>query len=255
VYNRPGVRYRVNPDEYAIMYQAEQTHWWYQGMERITRAILNRWYAPGAGLRILDAGCGTGGVMEYLAEYGRVIGFDFAATALHFCRLRGKDGLARASVMFLPFADASFDLVVSFDVLCEHAVLDDVAALRELARALAPGGRVLLRLPAYNWLRGQHDRAVHIRHRYTSKELAHKLTLVGLSVEQLSFANMFLFPAALIKRLSERLWPPRDGRSDLTLGSGPFNDLLRAVLGAEAPWVARRRLPFGLTVVAVGRKH
>jgi len=244
----------MNPEEYAIMYQAEQAHWWYHGMEQITRAVLSRWYAPGVDLCILDAGCGTGGVMEYLADYGRITGFDFAGEALEFCRLRGRERLTRASVVAFPFADESFDLVVSFDVLCERAVPDDVAALREFARVLVPGGRVLLRLPAYNWLRGRHDEAVHIRHRYTLGELAAKLDLVALTVEHLSYANTLLFPVAFAKRLSERVWPLRDGRSDLTLGAGPFDGLLRAVLSAEAPFVARLGLPFGLTAVAAGRK-
>jgi SAM-dependent methyltransferase len=244
----------VNPEEYGIMYRVEDTHWWYLGMARITRAVLNRWYSPGAGLRILDAGCGTGAVMQLLADYGAVTGFDFAAAALHFCRIRGARRLARASIMQLPFLDGQFDLVTSFDVLCERAVPDDVAALREIRRVLAPGGRVVLRLPAYDWLRGQHDRAVHIRHRYTARELAARLADAGLAVDHLSYANTALFPGAAAKRWLERVIPPRDGTSDLTLGVGPFNGLLRGILGAEASWVARTGLPYGLTVVAVGRK-
>ena len=87
-------------EEYAIMYYVEDIHWWYQGMGSITRAVLGRWYAPGAGLRILDAGCGTGASMtSYLAGYGQVTGFDFAGDALNFCSLRGAKRLARASVM------------------------------------------------------------------------------------------------------------------------------------------------------------
>lgn len=244
----------MNPEEYAIMYHVEDTHWWYRGMEQITRAIVQRWYAPGTGLRILDAGCGTGAVMGYLTDYGQVTGFDFAAEALHFCGVRDLHRLTRASVMELPFADAQFDLVVSFDVLCEQAVPDDQAALRELRRVLVPGGRLLLRLPAYNWLRGQHDRAVHIRHRYTARELAIRLAESGFEVEHLSYANMVLFPVAVAKRWSERLLPRRNSASDLTLSVGPFNGVLQALLGAEAPWIARRGLPWGLTVVAVGRK-
>lgn len=249
----------MEPEEYAIMYQAEQTHWWYRGMERITRAVLERWYPPGVGLRILDAGCGTGGVMEYLADYGQVTGFDLASEALDFCRLRGLQEnvrLAQASVAAFPFADKRFDLVVSFDVLYERGVPDDVAALREFARVLVPGGRVLVRLPAHDWLRGRHDEAIHTRHRYTVGKLAAKLGLAGLPVEHLSYANTLLFPVALVKRLAERLWPPQGNgsRSDLTMGSGPFNGLLRAMLGAEAPLVTGPDLPFGLTAVAVARK-
>ena len=98
----------MNPEEYAIMYQAEQSHWWYRGMERVTRAIIERWYAPGMDLRILDAGCGTGGVMEYMEEYGNVTGIDFAAEAMCFCRERGKERVTRASLMAFPFSESKF---------------------------------------------------------------------------------------------------------------------------------------------------
>lgn len=245
----------MNAEEYEVMYRAEERHWWYAGMHQITRAVLNRWYAPGGSLRILDAGCGTGGAMTaYLADYGQVTGFDFAAQALALCRRRGARRLARASVMQIPFADDSFDLVTSFDVLCERAVSDDVAALGEIYRVLVPGGRVLLRLPAYNWLRGQHDRAVHIRHRYTCAEIAVRLQRCGFQVEHLSYANMLLFPLAVAKRSAERLWPSRSQGSDLTLDIGPLNGPLRVILSAEARYVAQPGLPFGLTAVAVGRK-
>ena len=236
------------------MYQAEQSHWWYRGMERVTRAIIERWYAPGMDLRILDAGCGTGGVMEYMEEYGNVTGIDFAAEAMCFCRERGKERVTRASLMAFPFSEDSFDLIVSFDVLCERGVPDDMAALREFARALAPGGRVLIRVPAYNWLRGQHDEAVHIRERYTLDGLGDRLRQAGLVVEHRSYANALLFPVALAKRLSEKVWPPKDGLSDLAIGTGPFNGVLKSILALEAPFVARTGLPFGLSVVVVGRK-
>ncbi len=245
----------MNLEEYAVMYQVEDTHWWYRGMARITRALLNRCYAPGAALRILDAGCGTGAVMtSYLAEYGQVTGFDFATAALHFCQQRGATRLAQASIVELPFADARFDLAVSFDVLCEQAVRDDSVALRALYRVLAPDGRLMLRLPAYDWLRGQHDRAVHIRHRYTRDELAASLQAAGFEVEHLSYANMLLFPVAVAKRLGERLWSPKTTGSDLTLGVGPFSRVLQAILSTEVPFIARGGLPFGLTVIAIARK-
>ena len=242
----------MNPEEYEIMYHVEDTHWWYRGMAQITRRVLARWYAPGADLRILDAGCGTGAAMtSYLAEYGQVTGFDFAPAALHFCRQRGATRLACASIMEIPFPDRSFDVVTSFDVLCERAVSDDGAALRELRRVLALGGRLVLRLPAFAWMRGHHDEAVHIRHRYTRGEIAERLRQAGFTAAHLSYANTLLFPVAWIKRAVERIVPPR-GASDLTLEVGRLNGLLAKILAAEAPFVAGPGLPFGLTVVVVG---
>jgi len=238
------------------MYRVEDTHWWYLGMERITRSLVERALPPDRetrSLKILDAGCGTGAVMKYLARYGAVTGFDFAAEALKFSRRRGHVRLAQASVTDLPFADHQFDLVVSFDVLCEIGVADG-QSLREFARVLKPGGVVLLRLPAYAWLRGRHDVAVHLAHRYTRGEVAAKLRANGLTPEHTSYANTFLFPVAAAKRWSERFLPPQAG-SDLTLNPGPINGVLRAILGAEAPLITSSGLPFGLTVTALGRKE
>ncbi len=245
----------MDPSEYDLMYRVETRHWWYRGMEAITRATLERWCGASAPLTILDAGCGTGAAMSnFLTDYGLVTGVDIEPLALAYCQKRGLTRLTCASVLDLPFASATFDLIASFDVLYERAVADDLAALREFARVLAPGGRVLLRLPAYDWLRGAHDKVVHTRKRYTIKEVAHLLAQSGFTLEHISFANMFLFPFAVLKRLSDRLTPVATGHSDLSLKVGPFNRVLQKILASEAPLVAGSGLPFGLSVVAVGRR-
>jgi ubiquinone/menaquinone biosynthesis C-methylase UbiE len=245
----------MNPEEYDIMYRAERNHWWYLGMERITRALLDRCTAGEPGLRILDAGCGTGAAMTtYLAEYGRVTGFDLSREALRYAALRGARRLVQASVMHIPFPAGSFDLVTSFDVLYERGVQDDSAALREFARVLAPGGHLLLRLPAHDWLRGRHDEAVHSRHRYNRREVVTLLREARLNLDLVSYANMFLFPFVWVKRFGERFWAQREAESDLTLSTGPFNRLLAALLSAEARLVVHHGLPLGSSVVALAAK-
>ncbi len=244
----------MNLEEYEVMYQVEDHHWWYLGMEQITCRLLDRCLPQtGSTLKILDAGCGTGAVMKYLCRYGEVIGFDYAAEALRFSQKRGHARLIQASVLEIPFAHELFDLIVSFDVICERGVHDE-QALSEFARILKPGGLVMLRLPAYDWLRGKHDVATHIFHRYTRDEIGAKLRRGGFTPLRLSYANMFLFPIALAKRLGERLFAPNQTGSDLTLDPGPLNRILGAILSAEAPLVSTVGLPFGLTVVALARK-
>ncbi len=245
----------MNLEEYEVMYQVEDHHWWYLGMEQITCRVLEH-YLPchAAPLKILDAGCGTGAVMKYLCRYGMVTGFDFSAEALRFSQQRGHTRLTQASVLEIPFASNLFDLIVSFDVICEMGV-DDEQALHEFTRILKPAGLVMLRLPAYDWLRGKHDVATHIAHRYTRGEIKAKLLRAGLTPLRLSYANMFLFPVAVAKRLSERLFSPQQTGSDLTLDPGFTNGIFRSVLSAEAPLISQVGLPFGLTVVALARKE
>ena len=236
------------------MYQVESRHWWYWGMEHITCTLLDRVVGRRGDLRILDAGCGTGAVMLYLARYGQVTGFDFAVEALQFCRKRGLQPLTQASVADVPYADNAFDVVVSFDVICEQSIADDRAALRELARVLKPGGHLLLRLPAYRWMRGKHDAAVHLKHRYTAGEIKQKFSQTGFAAERLSYANMFLFPLVAAKRFTEPIFSRHQTGSDLTIDPGPLNGVFRALLNAEAPLIRSVGLPFGLTAVALGRK-
>ncbi len=241
--------------EYERMYQAETRHWWYLGMAEITRAILRKNLSHAPGLRILDAGCGTGAAMStFLAEYGNVTGFDISPFALGFCRARNLTPLAQASVIEIPFQADSFDLVTSFDVLYERAVANDEAALAEFFRVLRPNGFLLLRLPSYNWLRGQHDRAIHTERRYTARQVAKKLSASGFHLVHLTYANTFLFPLALAKRLLERVYPPKPESSDLSIQPGAFNSLFRRILSSEATLAARASLPFGLSVIVLGQK-
>ncbi len=246
----------MDPTEYRTIYTVEDRHWWYVGMRRITLALLDEYYGDRADLRILDAGSGTGAAMGYLARYGRVTGIDFSPLALSFCRERALSRLSQASVTALPFAVASFDLVTSFDVLYHRAVGDYRHALHEFQRVLRPGGRVLLRLPAYDRLRGRHDIVIHTARRFSAPELGASLHEAGFAVERLTYANTILFPLAVAKRLLEPLMPSgAPGQSDVAPNPPWLDEALAALLGAEARWLRRRDLPFGLTVVALARKR
>ncbi len=245
----------MDPREYELMYAVEDRHWWYRGMAAITCAFLDRWYKKNGPIRILDAGCGTGAAMTtYLARYGTVWGMDLAVEALRFCRRRGAARLARATVTRLPYQGGTFNLVTSFDVLYEQAVPSDMDALREFHRVLARGGRLLLRLPAFAWMRRAHDQVVHTRHRYTRGEVEFLLRESGFRIEHVTYANAALLPAAMLKVFGERLFPPARAQSDLALRVGAFNGLLARVLAAEAPWMTRFGMPFGLSIFGAGIK-
>lgn len=238
---------------YRTMRAVEDAHWWFDGMESITQELLAPILKPGSD--ILDAGCGTGRNLGFLSRYGTVTGLDFSNVALGCCRERGCGRLVRGSVNTLPFAADAFDLVTSFDVLTSQGV-DDHAALPEAARVLRPGGYFFVRVAAYDWLRSRHDLEWAITHRYARGELCAKLTAAGFAMQKASYANTFLFPAAVLKRWSEKWFPPRADESDLELGARPTRTtgLFRALLASERRWVTGRGLPFGLSLVALARK-
>jgi len=190
-----------------------------------------------------------------LADYGRVVGLDFAHEAVQFARTRCPGEVIQASGDAIPFADGSFDLVTAFGVICQLGLRSDLAALAECYRVLRPGGRVLLRVPAYKWLTAQHDRVAETRQRYGRDEVYRVLEEAGFVVEKCTHANMLLFPAAAAKRLGERIRPPKNRfASDLQPVPAPLNTAFTWLLSAEAPLVRRCNLPYGLSLMALGRK-
>jgi SAM-dependent methyltransferase len=242
-------------EQYAIMARREERHWWYTGMRRVALAVLAEYVDGRHDLKLLDAGCGTGGTTVELRRFGAVVGVDLAWEALDPARARGLPYLARGSIESLPFASTSFDVVTSFEVVYHLGVGNDDCAFGEIRRVLKPDGLFLLRVPAHDWLRGEHDRLVHTRHRYSPAEVRAKLEAAGFRVEQLTWANAILFPPAVAKRLLERVGSDSaDAEPDLWQPPGPVNTALESAIAVEALAIPRGvPLPFGLSVLAVAR--
>jgi len=242
----------MEPEQYALMARVEHDHWWYVGMRRLVAALLADAVPEDSAWRVLDAGCGTGGTTAWLRRYGWVVGVDLAAEAAPFWPERGLHAMARGSVAALPFAPARFDLVTCFDVLYHQQVADEAPALAEFWRVLRPGGLLLLRAPAYQWLRGAHDTAVHTRHRYTRSELAAAVRQAGFDVTVATYGNSFLFPLAALKRIGER-WLG-ESQAEMAVPAPLVNAIFAGVLGLEARLAARWALPAGLSVLVLARK-
>jgi SAM-dependent methyltransferase len=247
----------VKEDEYRIMAQVEDGHWWYVGHHHLFNSLLDL-HCPGAARGdVLDAGCGTGGYMQRMRERFHprtLVGLDISDEALRFCAGRGLADTRCCSIEELPFEDASFDLVVSFNVICHYAVADDLATLREMARVLRPGGWMLLNLPAFDILRGSHDAAVGGVRRYRAPRTRGMLQEAGLRPELLTYFNTFLFPVAVAWRLWSRRRAEREEvRSDLWAPTY-LNGALAALLRLEEAVALRWGLPFGVSLVALSRK-
>ena len=246
-------------EEYRIMHEAEDVHWWYRGLRGVMFTLLRLDRGKGREKTILDAGCGTGGNMYALEQAGfsHVLGFDYSPDGLYFCRKRGLDNLCQSSLMAIPFPDNALEIAISCDVINDEGLPDEMQALRELYRVLAPGGRLFLNLPAYNFLRGEHDKATSVARRYTTAVISKKLRSVGFKIERATYWNMFLFPVVLAVRLLSRLQRGHERervRSDISVPPAPFNTLLTLLLGVERLLLRRLNLPFGSSVGVVAVK-
>lgn len=250
----------MNAEEYRFLYELEEEHWWFVGMRKIVAALLHPFILPGP-LRVLDVGCGTGLMLSWWRDRRATVsafGADISPVALQFCARRGLRLLAQASVTGLPFSGESFDVVTSFEVLDWFTPENVKGPVSELSRVLKPGGWLLLRVPAFEWLYSEHDKAIGTVHRYTAPELRQALVAQGLVLERLTYANALLFPLAVAWRWlhrSPRAEPQSDVRP-LPKGLRWLNFLLAGVLACEAAWLryVPWPLPFGLSLIAVARK-
>jgi ubiquinone/menaquinone biosynthesis C-methylase UbiE len=250
-------------EDYELLYRLENTFWWFVGMRKIAAALLDP-FCPRAGFprRVLDVGCGTGANLSWLQRYagtGTVTGIDSADAAIHFCQTRNHQAVAKASATELPFRDSGFDLVTSFDVLGQLPGAGDREALREIYRVLRPGGLVLIRVAAYEWMRSSHDDTLGTVRRYELKSLTALMTEAGFRPLRSTYANSLLFPAAAIRRLLLKRIGLAAAGSDvqpLPPRLQWLNGLLTRLLALEATWLKppHRKLSGGLSVICLAAK-
>lgn len=233
-------------------HRAEDRHWWYRGRRSVLERVLDRLRLP-ARARILDAGCGSGRNMVELARHGTVTGVELSQTSVALARERAVGEVIEGSVLEIPFESASFDLAVSLDVI-EH-LEDDLAALRELRRVVAPGGALLITVPAYQWLWSGHDEINHHHRRYTRRSLQRVAEQAGWETVRTTYFNSLLLPVAIVLRVLERFSrAPTESSLDLWVPPQPVNWLLERPLALEAALIAHGgRIPAGLSLLAVFR--
>jgi len=233
-------------------HSAEDRHWWYRGRRTVLERVIGGLALP-ADARILDAGCGSGRNMVELARHGSVTGVELSATSVELARARDSGEVIEGSVLELPFENDSFELAVSLDVI-EH-LQDDLGALRELHRVVAPGGALLVTVPAYPWLWSGHDEVNHHHRRYTRRSLQSVAQAAGWRQVRTTYFNSLLLPVAIILRLLERLSPRTTESSlDLWVPPAPLNWTLERPLALEAAVIGRGgRIPAGLSLLALFR--
>ena len=234
--------------------QAEANHFWYHGFRSYLLPVFAHAAAGRSRVRALDVGCGTGYNLGLLARHGSVVGLDLNERGLMLAREIGHP-LVRAHTERLPFDDATFDLVTSFDMM--QCIPTDREAVREMARVLKPGGMAVISMAALQILHGDHSEVWQEYRRYTRGSARALAEQAGLRVERVAFMFALLFPVLLVsrgvQRLTRRYREVRDD-TDITIPPAPINALLSGLLRVEAALSRRVAMPVGSSLLVVARK-
>jgi SAM-dependent methyltransferase len=235
---------------YRQYFEIEDRHWWFVARKTIVLGLLDR-YLPASSQRVvLDAGCGTGGLLKDLQRYGKVVAADFSEEAVKFCKLRGYS-ICQSSILKTPFREDSFDCIVGLDVI-EH-LDEDLVALQELYRICKAGGYLCVTVPAFQFLWSSHDELNHHKRRYSKAQLEVQLRSARFHVLRCSYFNSFLFPFILLGRLFSRGGGEEPG-PEWRVPSHPLNAALSRAFAAELPLLRGADLPFGASILAIAKK-
>jgi SAM-dependent methyltransferase len=233
--------------------EVEERHWWFLARREIICAVAQRVLPAGAS--VLEVGCGTGFVLERLRERYRAYGIDVSPIALELCQKRGLSQVSLGGPEDLSAVHGiRFQGVFLLDVL-EH-LDDDTEALRQISGVLAPGGAVIITVPAFMFLWSQHDEINQHRRRYTRATLSDSIRRSGFQLEQISYFNSYLFPLAAAARVGGSLLG-RSAPGGLGVPPAPVNALLRRIFASEGSRLVTSNrhggFPFGVSLLAVGR--
>ncbi len=245
----------MDPREFAVQYDIEETHWWFQARRRLVRRFAEKVRADlGRPLRILDVACATAMSFRFLSDLGSIRGLDISNETIEYAKKRGIDRIVRGDAQSMPFQDGSFDLVLALDAF-EHFP-DDVASMTEVARILARKGALICTVPAFMSLWSPHDDAFHHLRRYRKPELKRKLTDRKLTIERLSYYSMFLTPPLFVfRKLRQLLGKNKPATSDFNVPIPRFVEwTLSMLMRIEARLMLAFDLPVGASLIGLARK-
>jgi SAM-dependent methyltransferase len=238
----------VDVDKYSEMSQIEGHHWWFTGRRFLLHSVLEDLQLD-ENTTILDIGCGTGGNLSMLQQFGTVYGAEMDDFSRDYARqTTGVEVEYGKLPDNIPFAEKQFDLICLFDVL-EH-IEYDIDAMAALTSRLKEGGQIILTVPATKWLYGDHDKMFHHFRRYSLPEINEKILDSGLNPLEVSYFNTLLFPLAVLARLLDMI---SFGGNSTGMNTPPqyINKLLYKIFISEKRILKKSWFPFGLSLIAI----
>ncbi len=243
-------------EDFDFVAQIDETHFWYEGRRMVVASLMDQFVGANNECTILDVGCGDGAMTKTLMRYGKVYGFDSNFSGAELCIKKGCRTVV-GNALSIPFKEGGFDLVGIFDCL-EH-IQNDEMVLRECRRVLKPNGRILIFVPAFQFLWNLIDvYSFHVR-RYSRASLFSILRQAHLTVGYASYFMATLFPILFLSALRDKLLRRKsdrvlDWKNKLRVPPLGINRLLIWLLACEDRIRRHVGLPFGTTLIAIAKK-
>ena len=248
---------KMKKNEYHKMFEYENKYWWYRGLHELTRHYVVKFKQTKSNeeLRILDAGCGTGRMMEMLEGYGIVAGIDDGEEAISLCKKRGLKNVQKEDLNTWEQPADAYDVIISNDVIYISTIADDMAVAEKFHRALKRDGILILNLPAFKVLQRKHDIAVFGVRRYRKKRTLEQLEEIGFVPVHASYRLPPLFFVMLLQKYVLDRLSKGDVESDLKVLPSFINSFLLWLHRLENKIItAGIPLPFGSSLFLVCKK-
>ena len=239
------------------MFTIEETHWWFISKRNIIlyliEKLLPKTNANREDCQIADLGCGCGATLKALSRKYRVFGMDSSDHAVKFCSEKGLSIQRGELPHDIPYEKNKLDAVLLLDVI-EH-VTNDREAVKEAFSLLKSGGILICTAPAYQWLWSMHDEMHHHKRRYSKKDFCRLFELSDAESIVCGHYNAFLFPLALLERLTSKFLRRKRPRRTIHQFPGALNSILEKIFSLERFILQKVPLPFGLSLIGVVRKR
>ncbi len=238
--------------EYDLLAKFNTTHWWILARRKIVHHVISTLHLP-KNSKILEVGCGMGGNLSMLSEYGQLYATDMSEKAVAYSKSLNITNNIETG--FLPeepaFKGKIFNLIVAMDVI-EH-IDDDIGSLQQLYTQLDEGGKILITVPAFAFLWSSHDEHAHHKRRYTKPTLFNAIDDAGFKIDYVSYYNFWLFPLVLCVRMLSKLFKKQydSPQSNLKETNPIVNYILEKIFASERFFIPKASFPFGVSLIAV----
>ena len=233
---------------YEAMAEHDERHWWYRARRQVIAELIRRKVSLPSDAKLLEIGCGTGHNLPMLGEFGSIDALEVDPIARGMAEKRLRRTVLSSPLPALKgLPDNTYDMIAALDVV-EH-IPDDTAALEGIARVLKPGGKLLMTVPAHQWMWSAHDVVNHHQRRYSKRDFKRLVDQSPLQLESIGYLNSLLFPLAMAQRLASKLTGKED--ANLAPPAEPINQVLERVFALERRVIGRISLPPGLSLFAV----